>query len=434
MQPAEACALPSRNRLRQVETMIQLSHPSGNANVRQTLAALDDSGLLQEYVTFFATIKGNAFDVLTKLPGGGEFERRRLAPKFANKCAQRPWPELMRLLGQKLGLGFLVEHQSGLFCPDRNNQRLGRFAANLLQAGKGSPRAVYCYEDAALEVFRKAKKSGMTTIYDLPTGYWRARQNLFEEEAQLQPLWSQLLPAREDNEEKLRRKDEELSLADLVITASTFTDSTLRAYPGRLPAVKRIGYGAPSCSDKRSLRSAGSALRCLFVGSLSQQKGLSYMFEALESVQVPVEMTVVGRAGRRDFEPLNRALARTNYFASLPHQEILKLMQTNDVLLFPTLFDGFGLVMLEAMSQGCVVIATPNSGAPDIIGNGEDGFVVPIRNARAIAEKVELLHGDRELLSAMSESALRKARELTWQSYRQQIVSSVQEAMSKELR
>jgi hypothetical protein len=411
--------------------MFIVSHPTGNANVRQALRALEDDGLLLEYVTFFATIKGNIFDFLARLPGGGEFERRRLQVGYANKCVQRPWPELLRLLGQRFGLRSLVDHQTGLFCPDRNNQRLGKFAAERLQRGSGAPAAVYCYEDAALEVFREARKRRVATIYDLPTGYWRAKQTLFEEEAQLQPVWSQLLPAREDGEAKLRRKDEELSLADLVITASTLTDTTLRLYPGRIPAVKRIAYGAPTCCERQSCRPADSALRCLFVGSLSQQKGLSYMFEALESVQVPVDMTVVGRSSRRDFEPLNRALARVNYFASLPHQEILQLMRSNDILLFPTLFDGFGLVMLEAMSQGCVVVATPNCGAPDVIRDGHDGFIVPIRDPRAIAEKLELLHRDRGRLAAMSEAARKKAESLTWESYRKGVVEAVRSVLGE---
>jgi len=156
------------------------------------------------------------------------------------------------------------------------------------------------------------------------------------------------------------------------------------------------------------------------------------MFEVLESVQVPVEMTVVGRSSRRDFEPLNRALARVNYFASLPHQEILQLMRSNDVLLFPTLFDGFGLVMLEAMSQGCVVIATPNCGAPDVIDNGSDGFIVPIRDPHAIAEKLELLHRDRDRLAAMSEAARKKAEGLTWEAYHRNIAAVVQEVIEKK--
>jgi len=414
--------------------MTLLCHPSGNANVRQALAALQEAELLQEYVTFFATLKGNIFDFLTRLPGGAEFERRRLPGEYAGKCAQRPWPELLRLLGQKLGIGFLVDHQSGLFCPDRNNQRLGKFAAGRLQRGSGALAAVYCYEDAALEVFREAKKRGVATIYDLPTGYWRAKEKLFSEEKDLQPEWSKLLPALLDSEEKLRRKDEELSLADLVITASTFTDTTLQLYPGRLPPFRRVGYGAPECTEMRSGKPTSSKLRCVFVGSLSQQKGLSYMFEALKITQVPVEMTVVGRSSRRDFQPLNRALAGVNYHTSLPHQDVLQLMQCNDVLLFPSLFDGFGLVMLEAMSQGCVVIATPNSAAPDIIDDGKDGFVVPIRNPRAIAEKLELLHRDRARLEMMRDAALRKARTLTWASYRHGIVSAVHGVLSGRAR
>lgn len=410
--------------------MTIVSHPSGNANVRQVLQALNDRAMLTEYVTFFATIKGGVFDLLARLPGCGEFERRRLSSSYGEKCAQLPWPELLRLLGQRFGLGFLIGHQTGLVCTDRNNQRLGKFAAGRLHRNASATKAVYCYEDAALETFQKAKKHGLATIYDLPTGYWRAKEVLFAEERALQPEWSQLLPALEDSAEKCIRKDKELELADLVLTASSFTNKTLKLYPGHVPLLKTIGYGADLDNGNEVEIGSSGKLRCLFVGSLNQQKGLSYMFKALEVAQVPVEMTVVGRAPRHDFAPLNKALSGVRYFPSLPHRDVLQLMRGSDVLLFPSLFDGFGLVMLEAMSQGCPVIATPNSGAPDVIDNGADGFIVPIRDSRAIAEALEVLHRNPERLVSMKKAAREKAKSRTWDAYRHGIVRAVSDLLA----
>jgi glycosyltransferase involved in cell wall biosynthesis len=400
--------------------------------VRQALDGLCEADLLGEYVTFFMTARGNIFDRLAKLPGASEFERRRFPEHIAANCAQKPWPELLRLVGQKLGMRLLVQHQTGFVCPDRNNIRLGCFAAKRIAKSRAGLRGVYCYEDAALEAFLEARRVGICTIYDLPTGYWRAKKDLFEEERVHEPVWSQLLPALEDNEAKLERKERELELADFVITASSFTNKTLDQFSGRLPKTATIPYGAPARCSRRDLSrsSRDSKLRCLFVGSLSQQKGLSYLFEAVKTADAPLELTVVGRSGCRDFAPLNKELSAATYYPSLPNSGVLELMANHDVLIFPTLFDGFGLVILEAMSQGCVVIASTNCGAPDVIHDGQDGFVVPIRDPRAIADRLEILHGNRDRLASMSDFAQRKAQALTWEVYRHSIVSAVREALA----
>ncbi len=105
-------------------------------------------------------------------------------------------------------------------------------------------------------------------------------------------------------------------------------------------------------------------------------------------------------------------------------------MRAHDVLVFPSLFEGFGLVVTEALSQGTPVITTPHTCGPDVLTDGEDGFIVPIRDAQAIAEKLELLHRDRERLAAMSIAARKKAETLTWESYRRGIVAVVRETLA----
>src|SRR6185369_8333095 len=104
---------------------------------------------------------------------------------------------------------------------------------------------VYAYEDGALEAFTKAKEFGLKCFYDLPTGHWRAARRLLEAERTLWPEWEMTLGYFQDSETKLARKDKELNLADMIITASTFTASTLKEFPGELPPVKVIPYGFP---------------------------------------------------------------------------------------------------------------------------------------------------------------------------------------------
>jgi glycosyltransferase involved in cell wall biosynthesis len=98
-------------------------------------------------------------------------------------------------------------------------------------------------------------------------------------------------------------------------------------------------------------------------------------------------------------------------------------MSRHDALVLPSLHEGFGLVIPEAMAQGLVVITTPHTAGPDLIAEGVDGFIVPIRSAEAIEEKLERLIMDRNLLAEMKLAATRKAETLPWEIYRQQFGS-----------
>jgi glycosyltransferase involved in cell wall biosynthesis len=71
------------------------------------------------------------------------------------------------------------------------------------------------------------------------------------------------------------------------------------------------------------------------------------------------------------------------------------------------------------------VIATRNAGAEDLLEDGTAGFLVPIRSPEAIAEKLECLACNRNLLEEMGEAARAKTRALSWADYRQRIVEVV---------
>jgi glycosyltransferase involved in cell wall biosynthesis len=168
----------------------------------------------------------------------------------------------------------------------------------------------------------------------------------------------------------------------------------------------------------------------LFVGSLGQRKGISYLFTAAREAGRAIELTVIGTKPAEPCPALENALAGINWIPSLPHSGILEHMRRSDVLVFPSLFEGFGLVILEAMAQGVPVIATPHTAAPDIITDGVDGFIVPIRDASAIAARLVDLYHDRERLLAMGMAARAKASTFTWASYENALARVVASALS----
>ena len=135
-----------------------------------------------------------------------------------------------------------------------------------------------------------------------------------------------------------------------------------------------------------------------------------------------METTVVGaRVG--DCEPLDRFLSEVRWVPTTPYENVLELMRENDVLVLPSLSEGFGLVVLEAMSQGLTVIVSNQTGASDVVTDGESGFVVPIRSAESIAAKLRLLSEEPERLMAMKAAALQEAKLRTWDAYRKSLVT-----------
>ena len=93
-----------------------------------------------------------------------------------------------------------------------------------------------------------------------------------------------------------------------------------------------------------------------------------------------------------------------------------------DVFVLPTLCEGFALAHLEAMACGVPVVTTPNCGS--VVRDGVDGFIVPIRDAEALAEKIELLVTDRELRTRLGHNARERAREFTWDRYGQRLFAA----------
>lgn len=412
---------------------IVVSHPTGNANVRGLLNGLHRHDLLASY----ATTLGFSSDEwwYKQLPAWLKRNLKRRSYNLPEKLIKRrPWVEIRRLA---IGHSILSGKNSGnkRSSVDKTYNYLDNYVANLIAKGSfpEEVKAIYGYEDGCRDSFRAARSKGWDCFYELPIGYWRAARIILEEEAELSPEWAVTIPALSEPEEKLERKDDELRLATHIFVASSFTLQTLDYFPEKLKRISVIPYGAPNVYSGPQLQmKIGGPLRVLFVGGLSQRKGLSYLFDAVEGLGAQVKLTVIGRVGTKGCQALQKHLDSHDWIESLPHSEVLKCMRNQDVLVFPSLFEGFGLVILEALSQGLPVITTPHTAGPDILSEGEDGFIVPIRSAMAIKEKLELLHRNRDLLLGMKEKALKKAQQMTWQIYEDAISQKVVEVIGKK--
>ena len=403
--------------------MVLFVHPFGNANVRAALQALENAGLLDRFVTTLGWSSFSYPELTDRIRG----KLRRNYPLPAERIDIHPVREVVRLVASALGLRHLTRHEAGWASIDNVWGGIDRKAARCLRKGAYGPdvRAVYAYEDCAVETFAAARDLGLRRIYDLPIAYWETSQRLLREEAERYPDWEPTLGATRDSAEKLSRKSREFELAELVICPSKFVRDSLPDSARNRQCVV-IPFGSPSVDTEMAngLKPASRPLRVLFAGTLSQRKGLADLFLATKLLNSKaIELVVMGSLMR----PLNwyRQFADFVYEPPRPHVEVLQLMQTCDVLVLPSIVEGRALVQQEAMACGLPVIVTKNAGADDLVIEGETGFLVPIRSPEAIAERIGWFAQNRSRIDGMGIAAQRRARQLTWHAYGEQVVAAV---------
>jgi glycosyltransferase involved in cell wall biosynthesis len=407
--------------------MILFSHPTLNANAKALINGLYKNKLLYKIYTCVAIFPGQLLYKLGNNPKLKDLKRRSLDKSWQAYTRSNSFFEFGRILASKLNLDNLLIHEKGFFCIDKVYQKHDQWVAgNLVSAQKKGLTGVYAYEDGALATFTKAKQLGVNCIYDLPIGYWKSARLLMQKEFEINPDWSSTLTGFNDSQAKLEKKDKELALADVIFVASSFTKKTLEEYSGNLPAIKVIPYGFPEVKNKKIYQPLiNRKLRILFIGGLSQRKGLSYLFEAVEGMQNKVELTIVGHKAVTNCNALNVALEKHQWIPSLSHDQVLACMREHDVFVFPSLFEGFGLVITESMSQGVPVITTERTAGPDLIINGEDGWIVPAGSSLAIKEVLLSIFEKPELLEQVGLAAQTKAQTRPWSIYGQEMGDAI---------
>ncbi len=412
---------------------ILLSHIKGNANVKAATYGLIKANMLEEFHVTIASLPGSLLDRIGGINPFAEIRRRSFDPMVKPFIHTWPWLEAGRLLASKSGFKQLIKANGGPFAVDAIHRSLDKHVAARLSSKNIAIDAVYCYEDSAVFTFRKAKQLALPCLYDLPIGYWRTARKLLETEKERWPDWVNTMPGLIDSDDKLSRKDEELKLADRIFVASSFTAGTLGDFPGKLAPVEVIPYGFPPVGQRRAYDTGpgNRRLKLLFVGSLSQRKGIADLFAVANALDKYVELTVVGKKVTDDCAPLNTALAKHKYFSSLPNNDILKLMRDADLLIFPSLFEGFGLVICEAMSQGTPVITTERTAGPDLITHGEDGWLINAGSTISLQNAIEYILCNPKKIRETGQKAYEKASSRPWEIYGLELANAVKKVTNK---
>jgi glycosyltransferase involved in cell wall biosynthesis len=238
--------------------------------------------------------------------------------------------------------------------------------------------------------------------------------------------WELALP-----EKDFLRLVEEPAMAQRWIVASSFTRETLIAHGLNGRHIHVIPYGidhdlySAAPTNSRSANPSGP-LEVLFVGRLTQRKGIRYLLEGLDLLKSrQIHLTVCGWVVD-DLALLKQYRDRITVKASATNEEIKLAYQRADVCVLPSVAEGFGYVLLEAMASGVPIIGTTRTAAPDLIRNGHEGFIIEPCCVNALAESLDWAASHRAHVRTMGYAARERARHFSWKRFRQSVVASVQ--------
>ena len=230
--------------------------------------------------------------------------------------------------------------------------------------------------------------------------------------------WELALPA-----EDLDRLVVESRTASRYLVASSFTRQSLVDQGVAADAIQVVPYGI----DLQRFHPAPEkpvntgTLQLLFVGRINQRKGLSYLLSALRLlVDCDLHLTVCGRV-LDDLSTFKGFEQQVTIRPSVSPADLVSAYQRADLFVFPSVGEGFGQVLLEAMACGLPVLATTRTAAPDLIADGVQGFVVEPRHPEALAERIRWAANHREELAAMGKQARLQAERFPWERFRTQI-------------
>ncbi|HIE58654.1 MAG TPA: glycosyltransferase, partial [Hydrogenothermaceae bacterium] len=114
-----------------------------------------------------------------------------------------------------------------------------------------------------------------------------------------------------------------------------------------------------------------------------------------------------------------------------PQNELYKYYSQGSIFVLPSLEEGFAMVQFQAMACGLPLICTTNTGGEDLITkNGEEGFVIPIRNVEAIKEKILYLYNNQNICKDMGQKAKKKIEKgFSWDDYGNRYIKNLEKIM-----
>lgn len=334
----------------------------------------------------------------------GNFQR--IIPK---KYIKSVFP-LYRLLN--LGMSVISQYLIRTFPARRMQLHLFDMLVSRKLRKEGSKAEILHIYEYAPRTVKEAKRRGMKVVLDTQMAHVNAAVEILGKKK------------KGDEEEVCAR------LADKIIASSEFVVKTYIDAGVPKEKMELIPHGVDIKKFSAMKHSKTKKFTCLYVGTIERRKGVEYLLKAWERLDLPnAELVLCGRINLTMKEIIpkfkkNKSIVFTGFTDTRPYY------RSADVFIMPSLFESSSKVLYEAMAVGLPIITTPNAGPP--FKDRTAGLIVPIRSAKAIADKISYLKTHPAVGKKMGKIGRDMAKRLTWDIYGKNLMGVYRKMFSKK--
>jgi glycosyltransferase involved in cell wall biosynthesis len=314
-----------------------------------------------------------------------------------------------------------------------------RIAAALARRGRGADLVDIAGLDAWAYARLARRLRPRQAIVSRSNGLWDKALAVMGELPQRQRRWRRALGRVYQGQLMCRWERASIVAADLVLFGARADGDEVVRRGWKTPA--EVAVVAPGVDDFFASPVPLDARRDVaFVGTFFHRKGSDIAAAAMSRVlaaRPALGLTLFGPGlpeaeVRAQFAEAVRP--RVTVVDALPSPELARRLGHHAVLLFPTRYEGFGLVVLEAMRAGLAVVTTPTGAGADVVRDGENGLVVPFEDADATAAAVGRAVDDRDLRARLARAAVEEAARRTWSRTATELGAAYERAIARAAR
>lgn len=342
---------------------------------------------------------------------GKEVEKRVVKGVPPHKIYSIPWHDLVAVARKRLGHhnDHIYYHTNGWF--ERLVPRRLIHAADL----------VIGFDTSSRILSARVKAAGKPYIMDASIAHPLSKEAIFEQIRKRFPLWQQeIKPKLQRN---INAELSEMEAADHIVVATQFTKNTYLAngIPAHKISINPYGTSLDFFRSKwaASLGNPPSqpVINYLFFGSISARKGFPWLCEVWELFHAKFPHTKLIAAGHGS-PPAGFVLPKgVEWLGAIHPGHRTQLFHSADVFVFPSFFEGFAQVIIEAMACGLPVITTTHTVGPEVIDNGVEGFVIEPGDDGTLHDAMAFFTNNPDKLEPIGKAARERVLPLTWDAY-----------------
>jgi glycosyltransferase involved in cell wall biosynthesis len=277
---------------------------------------------------------------------------------------------------------------------------------------------IHTWPLGALQTLKAAARLGIPTVLERPNAHTRTYYGLVQKECHHLGI---VLPETHEHAYDLsvvEREEEEYRLAYRLLCPSEFVVQTFlkQGFPLHKLARHRYGYDDKIFFPVERQADPTRGLTMIFVGVCVPAKGLHHALKAwLESdAHRNGSFLIAGEFLPSYADKLSPMLSHPSVKVLGQRSDIANLLRKSDLLVLPSVGEGFGLVCAEAIGSGCVPLAS--DACTDVCKHMENSLVHSVGDVEALKRQINTLHLDRALLQRLREGCIRSAPQITWRA------------------